>query len=291
MKFAIPPLIHGPDGVSVSGSNALWLLPAQSLDRFKGVMANGDWRLEIRDLVPGATEVPSPALIQWELRFDFEDSEPAPVPVTHAMVVTGELRPEQLQRFVIDVPPWAKRSTNAVSSTSPTELWFNQVTPPTGTNVADILLAGGSAVTNVVLVREGTPPLKPGKYFVSVRNTNTTPIEFSFRVDFDVLEIVPGLQQTVSLPSGPSPVYFQADISPNADSISIRLRDLTGNLDLLASKGLPFPTKAASDYASLLSGTDPEEIIVDEFSSPVPLAPGAWYFAVLNADEMPAEGI
>ncbi len=147
-------------------------LPEESLDVLNGEDALGEWQLEILDNRTGAPAL-ADALRSWELRFVFEN------PYTIGSNSIGCLP--------VPVPPNALFATNIlVSATGPLNVWFNQAGCPIGsTNANDVLLLPGATNGTVVLSASSTPPLVPGtNYYLGFQNTNSTNVNFVFRVDF-----------------------------------------------------------------------------------------------------------
>jgi hypothetical protein len=59
---------------------------------------------------------------------------------------------------------------------------------------------------------------------------------------------------------------------------------LSGNLDLVLKKDLPFPDTLLFDYGSFNPSQSDEVIEINSGSVPVPLAPGRWYVGVFNLE-------
>jgi hypothetical protein len=83
------------------------------------------------------------------------------------------------------------------------------------------------------------------------------------------------------------PRYFSFDVSTNAVGAIFQLLNLSGDVNLVARKGLPFPAPFDLDYGSFNPGTNDENILVFTNSTPVPLSPGEWYLGVFNASSTP----
>ena len=90
---------------------------------------------------------------------------------------------------------------------------------------------------------------------------------------------VDGLGSTTGFPVG----YYVFSVSTNAVRAQFEILSPSGNVNLVARKGVPLPTLASRDYASTNAGTSDELIVVFNTSAPVPLTPGDWYLSVLNA--------
>ncbi|MGA2862850.1 MAG: S8 family serine peptidase, partial [Verrucomicrobiota bacterium] len=289
IKFAPAPFTN-VSPVTVGGvvSNGIFFLPEESLAKLAGESALGQWQLELEDTRAGATS-PPPVLLSWRLTFVFADTYPTPIPLLHHQARTNTVGPGRLQYFTLDVPLWANFLTNSLLRASTNvNLLFNQSQPPSGTNApGDFTLLAHSTAGSAILCRaQGQPPLVPGTTcYLGVQNTNAVPVSFAFEADFDVTVLANGLPLTASIGADAPPRYFAYDVSPQATLLAFELLDLSGNADLYAEYGLPFPAPAGGfDYASANPSTNDEQILVTADSAPVPLAPGRWYLGVFNAD-------
>ena len=70
---------------------------------------------------------------------------------------------------------------------------------------------------------------------------------------------------------------------PTPFEATFQLLHLSGNADLVVSKGPPLPTLFSSDYGSFNVGNADENIYVLTNSSPVPLSPGCGISACSSA--------
>jgi len=164
-------------------------------------------------------------------------------------------------------------------------LLFNQTTLPTGTNVGDVTLLSAGTSGVKILSTNGTPSLVPGaRYYLGVQNRGTASATVAMQVDFDVTPLANGVRFNTTQTATTLPRYFSYDVSSNGTAVSFQLLNLTGNLDLVARKGTPFPTTVSFDYASLNPGTNDEDILIFANSAPVALEPGRWYLGVFDMD-------
>jgi subtilisin-like proprotein convertase family protein len=181
------------DAVSVSGKPSdLYYLPEQSLDTYAGENANGEWTLEVQDDRVGATN-PAPSLVSWQLRFNFTTpTTPASSigTLTNAVPLTNGIPPDSIAYYLVNVPTNADFATNSLSMTNgPLSLWFNQTTPPTGTNVSDYLLFSASTNDFTVLSTNSTPTnfVPGGSYYLAVQNTNSFAVSYDIEVNFHLV--------------------------------------------------------------------------------------------------------
>lgn len=292
VKFAPTPFTNYNYSSSADGTNGIFYLPEESLTGLVGEPAMGVWKLEILDDRAGATD-PSPALVAWQLGLRFQKRIPDPQLATPGASSTNILAAGQMQWYAVDVPEWASFASNSViSASSPVRLWFNQVAPPTGTNVGDVLLQGNLVAGTQILTTNGAPPLNPSnRYFLGIENTNADPVSVALEVAFNVATVAV-LQSGVPYPnSNPGAAnaadYYLYVASSNAMRVQFEIDGPTTNMTLVARKGLPLPTAASYDYASSNPGTNDDLIVIYDFSKPVPLSAGKWYLAALDVTGAP----
>lgn len=267
-----------------------YVLPEEPLDKLLNKTAQGTWTLEILDSRVGATN-PTPTLLHWELDLALQDLNPVPEPLHHGELVTKILVPGQTDYFTVAVPNWAKFATNwLISSSAPINLLFNQQKAPMGTNEGDFTLLPNSTNGTAVLSLTGAPPLlvPDQTYYLGIQNLGSNVATYVFEVNFDVtaLTLTTAFNGTNN---GTQPRYFSYMVTNNETGVAFDLYNLSGNADLYASKGLPFPVTALGGYAyrSVNPGAAPDVIIVFTNSAPVALAPGQWYLGVFNTTALP----
>ena len=286
IKFAVPPFVP-------EGSNAdLYYFPEASLNAFVGQNAFGDWQLEMWDTRAGATN-PAPELVTWQLRFTFQNTVPAPIALTYANPGGNTIPPGQVAHFFVDAPPWAARVTNILLSASgPVNLLFNQAIPPTGTNAGDATLLTESTGGFATLSTGGSPPLMPGaRYYLGIQNPGTSNVIAALEAVFDIFvnpltNGIPFLNTNSG--AGDATDYYVYTVSTNAVRAQFEINGPTGDMTLVARKGLPPPTQTSYTYISDNPGTNDELIVVFDSSSPVPLTPGDWYLSAVNVSGAPA---
>ncbi len=285
IQVAVPPYTNANYiGTDPALTNGIFYLPEESLARLQGERANGEWRLEIRDTVVGATN-PAPVLLSWDLTLRFENPRPAPSVIIPEGPITNTVAPGGIRYFVLDVPAWVTHVTNTLANADGNlNVWFDQSAPPTGTNVGDYLLLNGTTNGLYTFSTNSAPALVPGAYyFLGIQNTNSTPVAFKFQVDFDITPLPNGVPVSAALAAGGAQRYFYYDVNPGETAIDFKLYDLTDDVSLVVRKGSPFPTPADFTFGSFNPGITSEEIIIATNSSPVALSPGRWYLGVFNA--------
>jgi hypothetical protein len=273
--------------------DGLYFLPEESLKAFEGEVAFGEWRLEILDTRTGAT-VPQPKLLSWQLDFLYQLILPVPGRLTSGGCNTALVPPGQIRYYTVDVPFFVRAVTNRLTAaTGPLNVLYNESIPPTGTNAVppDYMLITNSP-TGIYTLTTNTavaPVLRPGRrYFLGVQNPGTNAVVFTLCVDFDLDRLPPFVTLTNGLPfctvnPGPtSPTdYYRFIVSSNAVRAQFELTSLSDDMLLILRKGLP-PTLGVFDYFSANPYTNDEVITVFDFSQPIPLVPGDWFFAAVN---------
>ncbi len=279
IKFAATPFL--PPETSWD----LFCLPEESLNALAGENACGTWQLEMLDTRAGAT-VPAPVLDSWQLRFVFRNTAPVPISLPRGIAGTNTIPPCQVAPFAVDVPAWATRATNIlVYASGPVNVWFNQDLPPTGTNAGDVMLLVTATNGVAVLDAGGMPPLVPGaRCYLGVQNPGLADVTAALQADYEITPLSDGMPISAVHAGNTLPQYFFYDVSSNATAAAFQLFNLSGNVNLVASREGSLPTLASFDYGRFSAGTNDEEIVVFTNSMPVPLAPGRWYLGVFNAD-------
>ncbi len=266
-----------------------YFLPEETLNTVQGESAQGNWKLEVLDNRLGATN-PPPMLVSWELSLGLERTMPTAQVLADGVPVTNTVQPGFISYYIVNVPTWAQQATNilGVSSGGPVSLLFNQNALPGLTGGDTPLIAntsvGGTATLNTTTT---VPPLLPGQsYYLAVTNAGAAPATVTLQVDFDITiltDTVP-LLSTIQ-PISTQPRYFQFNVPPVLPAgVAYLLYNLSGNADLVVSRGFPLPTLTSHNYISANPGTNSEFITVSSNTAPVPLSAGAWYLGVYNND-------
>ena len=120
-------------------------------------------------------------------------------------------------------------------------------------------------------------------------NSGTTPATFTLEVDFG--NITPLFNLTPITTAIPAiitqPSYFYFDVPAATPAVSFLLYNLSGDVNLYASKGMPLPNTTSFNYDSVNPGTNDEIITISSNSAPVALSAGRWYLGVFNNDVAP----
>jgi subtilisin-like proprotein convertase family protein len=270
----------------------IFYLPEQSLDTLAGENAYGQWQLEVWDNRAGAYDTNLCQLINWQLRFNFATPINPIGSLTNGTTQTNIIAVGSIQYITVTVPTNADIATNillfATNSSgtfTPLNIWFNQTTPPSGTNSpGDFLLISGTNGTSI-LYTNGVPPLVPGStYYIGIQNTNGIPIDYGFRVDFHYLPVAivlnGGQPQTNSVPTN-SIVYYVVHVPTNADWATNLLLSASGPVNVWYNPtNLPVP---ANPPDTLLFGNATNGIAIFGTNTVPTLVPGTnYYLAVQN---------
>jgi subtilisin-like proprotein convertase family protein len=270
-----------------------YYLPEETLDTLQGEDAQGNWKLEVLDNRLGATN-PPPMLVSWELSLGLERVNPSAMVLSDGVPVTNTIPPNFIEYYIVNVPTWATQASNilGVVTGGPVQFLFNQNSLPGLTNGDVNLLPPSTGVGGTVILTAATAPaLLPGQtYYLAVTNTSpTTPATVTVQVNFDITVLTDTVPLTSTIqPITTQPRYFQFNVPPALPSaVAYLLYNMTGNADLVVSKGFPLPTLTSHNYISANPGTNSEFITVSPGSAPVPLSSGAWYLGVYNNDVNP----
>ncbi len=281
-----PGMLFDSFGVSEAPLGNLYYQPEQPLDELKGENAFGQWTLEIWDTRNNAlaTDV---NILSWQLQFIMQTNQLPPVSVGGQEPTAITILPGQTVALAISVPSWALGAQNSlISSTQPLNVFFNQTNQPVGASPPDIYMFGPATSGSELLTTTSVATnIIPGQtYYIGLQNTGSQAASAVFEVDFNVAPLTNAIPVTDSLTNG-ALRYFSFEVSTNDPyEATFQLLHLTGNADLVVSKGPPLPTLTSSAYGSFNSGRANENIYVLTNSTPVPLSPGTWYLGVFNRD-------
>lgn len=266
-----------------------YYLPEEPLRELRGENAYGIWRLEIWDNRVGALLQGPARLYEWQVDFDFANTNSPSVVMTHGQCITNIMEGSGVRYFRVDVPVNATRATNTFSSNGRLVMSADSTTLPTGfappDDYAPIIGTNGT----LIITTTSVPPLRPGRsYFVALRNANATETNaFTFCVEFDagptndlsaVVSLTNGACITASIESTNLISYYMFDASSNAVAVFFDLVGLDRNADLFVKRGLPLPFPGNS-IESRNTGTNSEHISVGTGQ-----IPGRWFIGVLNND-------
>ena len=174
----------------VSAPGNLYYLPEQSISGVQDQSPYGWWTMEVQDDRVGAT---NGTLVKWQLHFTLANTnlgEPffGVLAGGGGATNTEWLAAGQLGYYEVDVPTNANFATNILLfADQPVNVWFSPNFPPTITNGNDVVLIPDSTNGLQMISTTTTPQLMPGTtYYLVVQNTNSLPVTFALKVNFDV---------------------------------------------------------------------------------------------------------
>jgi Concanavalin A-like lectin/glucanases superfamily len=297
------------DGISLTELPAeLNYLPEESLSVLNGEDAYGTWELEIWDTRTGGslTNV-NPALLQWQLNFVLQPSNPPPViHLSHGIPYTNLLTAHGVQNLVVDVPQWALNATNVLlfagdlSMTNPevaSVFWnFTNQVPLPMTNA--LFLQVSSGITNLTTNTAAPPFIVPGQpYYITVTNPNPFAISFAYGVWFDITSLTNCAPMSNFVWQAGIPRYFQFDVPTNAVPSGAPAVEavlyLTGagtnavgfrsNVTVVVSQHLPLPDLTHYDFISHQPSTNDDIVFALTNTTPFPIQNNRWYVGVFNS--------
>lgn len=286
IKGIEPGMLLDAFGVSEAPLGNLYFQPEQSLDELKGQTADGVWTLEIWD-TRNNTLATNVNLLSWQLQMFLQTNTPPPLTIGSQEPTYVTILPGQTVTLAVPVPVWAIDATNILDSSSePLNVYFNQTTPPVGSDPPDYFVFNGTTGSELLTTNSNPTNIVPGQtYYVGLQNTGPHAASVVFEVDFNITALTNGVPYNDTLATNGSIRYFSFNVaSTNAYEATFQLLHMNGNADLVVSKGLPLPTLTSADYGSFNSGNANENIYVLTNSTPVPLSPGMWYMGVFNRD-------
>ncbi|MGA2248307.1 MAG: LamG-like jellyroll fold domain-containing protein, partial [Verrucomicrobiota bacterium] len=267
----------------------LYYFPEQPLSTVNGSEAGGNWTLQVWDSRAGAYVPNVDQLVSWQLSFVLVSNALISATLPPETPVTSTVEPGQTVYYAVPVPVWAHQVINVLeSSTLPVDLlYYSPANPPTtAVGPTRTLLTGRTSGSSLALSVTPVPPQTQfGTYYLGVRNNGAHAAEVVLEADFDILALANGTPFTSQLTNEYNAVrYFSFDVSSNAYESTFQLLQLSGNADLVVSKGGPLPDLNSGAYGSFNNSNADQSIYVLTNSEPVPLSAGRWYLGVLNRD-------
>lgn len=312
LVFTLQSLLPGTivDGISlIEMPEELNYLPEESLSVLNGEDAYGTWALEIWDTRAGGylTNV-SPALLQWQLNFVLQPSNPPPVVhLSHGIPYTNLLTAHGVQSFVIEVPQWATNATNVLlfagdrTMTNPELVGvFWDLTNQAPSTITNALFwpPVSSGVTNLTTNTTALPYIVPGQpYYITVTNPNPFAISFAYGVWFDIISLTNCMPATSYVWPAGIPRYLQFDVPtnavpPGAPPVEAVLY-LTGagtndvgfrsNVTVVVSQHLPLPDLTHYDFINRQPSTNDDIVLALTNTTAFPIQGGRWYVGVFNS--------
>ena len=234
-----------------------------------------------------------------------------PLPVTFVFQVNFDVTP-----LTLNVPISSTMASNSVPryfsydvTTNESGIWF-QLTNLTGNvnlvasqtpfpDLATFSYGSFNSGTNnesiIVFTNSDPIPLTPGHWYLGVFNQDPTNVNYTIVVT-DFTNAVPPiitLQNMVPYTNTNFATnnidYYRYLVSSNAVRAQFEVDNPSGDVTLVARKGLPLPDLSNYSYISSNPGTNNELIVLYNTSSPVPLSPGEWFLSVINVSGVPVD--
>ncbi|MCW5555650.1 MAG: S8 family serine peptidase [Verrucomicrobiae bacterium] len=167
--------------------------------------------------------------------------------------------------------------------------------PPTLTAFDYGSFNAGTNDEEIIVFTDSTPvALRPGHWYLGVYNTDLVPADYTI-LAIEYTNVFPTIVTlTNAIPYGgvnPGPAnamdYYRYRVSTNAVRAQFEINNASGDMTLLARKGLPLPDLATFDYQSTNAFPNDELIVVFDTSAPVPLSSGEWFLAAVNLTGVP----
>ncbi len=143
---------------------------------------------------------------------------------------------------------------------------------------------------DILVFADSTPvALAPGRWYLGVFNADPTNVTGTILAT----EYTNALPNIITLTSGvPYPNsntgagdatdYYHYVVTTNARRAQFEIDAPTGDMTLVARKGLPLPTLTNYTFLSANLGPNEEMITLFDFSAPVALTPGDWFISAVN---------
>jgi hypothetical protein len=154
-----------------------------------------------------------------------------------------------------------------------------------GTNDEDILVFADSAPV----------ALAPGRWYLGVFNADPTNVSYTILATEytdafpNIITLASGVPYSgANFGAGDATDYYHYLVTTNAVRAQFEIDAPTGDMTLVARKGLPLPTLASYACLSANPGLNDELITLLDFSSPIPLTPGDWFISAVNVSGGPA---
>jgi hypothetical protein len=145
----------------------------------------------------------------------------------------------------------------------------------------------------IVVATNSLPePLAPGEWLIAVANNDPVFANYTIRVTeilpSDIIRLTNAIPYTNTVAGLGSVTnfavnYYVFNVSTNAVRAQFEIVAPSGNVNLVARKGLPLPSLDNTTLVSTNGGTSAELIVLFSNSTNIALTPGDWYLAVLNA--------
>ena len=162
--------------------------------------------------------------------------------------------------------------------------------PPLADVLVNDYISANTGTSNelIVVLTNSTPvALSAGAWYLSAINVSGAPVAYSVRATEFGPDTIITLTNAIAYVktnsgAGSSTDYYRYVVTTNAVRAQFEIYGMSGNMTLVARKGLPLPGLGLFDYISSNAGTNDEIITLFTNTAPVALSPGDWYLAAIN---------
>jgi hypothetical protein len=214
------------------------------------------------------------------------------VPLTDGVWVGSGIRGGNAVRyFVLDVASNATSMSLEVTKPSGNVTLSLKAGPdfPTPGNADATSALPGTNAETILMFTNASPALSPGRWHAGVFHDSPTNAVFDIRFQTftNPVPVIRNLdngqaQNGIVTAAGVQTEYFRFVVGANAARCQFEITGSSGDMQLLAAKGLPLPSAADYDYLSDNPWTNAELIVIYPSSSPVPLSPGEWFLGAVK---------
>jgi len=190
-----------------------------------------------------------------------------------SFILTNQTR--DLNLVVRKAPQLPTRTQYAYAST-------NNGTQPEVINIdlasQPVPLSPGTWYLGVYSADPGPPPLQPIPYTIMA-------IESAGRL----IRLTNDVPTAATIINPDESAYFYLDVTDSPAFGSFVVTNMTADVSMYLSRGLPLPSPAFFDYASTNPDLEAEVVTLTPASQPVPISAGRWFVTVVAAAGMPAD--
>ncbi|PYI83510.1 MAG: hypothetical protein DME26_14870, partial [Verrucomicrobia bacterium] len=130
----------------------------------------------------------------------------------------------------------------------------------------------------------------PGRWYLGVVNNENFTVAYTIKATETLATIVSltnAVPYTNTIGTNSFGDFYRFTVPSNAVRATFEILNPSGDVNLYVKNGLPLPGPGRFDFFSGNPGTNEEQLIVSNTSTPVALTPGDWYLAVQNSDAAP----
>jgi hypothetical protein len=128
--------------------------------------------------------------------------------------------------------------------------------------------------------------LTPGRWFLGVFNVGLAPADYTILATeyYDPVPPIVTLTNTIPYTNGPGITsdFYRFVVTNPVQLLQFEINNPSGDVALVARKGLPLPTIGNFAYLSQNAGTNDEIIIIHTNTAPTPVSPGNWFLTAVN---------